>query len=130
MCSPENTLRYLWGAARHVIDNFCLAWPLGLIRPTEPVCVMAAAMGPFTINIWVKANATDMEGDLFQYFFSHSAYASRQNYAAVDAFHSNQVTFLWHAFWVIVQFERPAHLSLACQVMTFTLPVFMSTRGS
>ncbi|BDA48704.1 hypothetical protein COCOBI_12-3860 [Coccomyxa sp. Obi] len=50
-----------------------------------------AAMGPFTINIWVKANASDMDGDLFQYFFSHSAYATRQNYANVDTFHPNQV---------------------------------------
>ncbi|KAK9917704.1 hypothetical protein WJX75_007350 [Coccomyxa subellipsoidea] len=50
-----------------------------------------AAMGPFSINMWVKANATDMDGDLFQYFFSHSGYATRQNYASVDTFHPNQV---------------------------------------
>lgn len=51
-------------------------------------------MGPFSINMWVKANATDMDGDLFQYFFSHSGYATRQNYASVDTFHPNQAGHL------------------------------------
>ena len=48
-------------------------------------------MGPFTINLWERANATDQDGDLFQYIFSHSAYANRTQFAAVDAFHPNQV---------------------------------------
>ena len=48
-------------------------------------------MGPFTINLWERANATDQEGDLFQYIFSHSAYANRTQFAPVDAFHPNQV---------------------------------------
>ena len=48
-------------------------------------------MGPFTINLWERANATDQEGDLFQYIFSHSAYANRTQFATVDAFHPNQV---------------------------------------
>lgn len=68
------------------------AWPLDEEMPTDSLCVIAAAMGPFTINIWVKANASDMDGDLFTYFFSHSAYATRQNYANVDTFHPNQVS--------------------------------------
>ena len=48
-------------------------------------------MGPFTINLWERANATDQEGDLFQYIFSHSAYANRTQFAPVDAFPPNQV---------------------------------------
>lgn len=48
-------------------------------------------MGPFTVNLWERANATDQDGDLFEYIYSHSAYASRDNFADVDAFHPNQV---------------------------------------
>ncbi len=48
-------------------------------------------MGPFTVNLWERANATDQDGDLFEYIYSHSAYASRDEFAAVDAFHPNQV---------------------------------------
>lgn len=48
-------------------------------------------MGPFTVNMWERANASDQDGDLFQYMYSHSGYASRRNFAPVDAFHPNQV---------------------------------------
>lgn len=49
-------------------------------------------MGPFTINMWFRANASDMDGDLFEYVFSHSANATRGNFAAVDTFHPDQVS--------------------------------------
>ncbi len=48
-------------------------------------------MGPFTVNLWERANSTDQDGELFEYLYSHSAYAGRQNFAPVDAFHPNQV---------------------------------------
>ena len=51
----------------------------------------AASMGPFTVNLWEKANSTDQDGELFEYVYSHSAYAGRRNFAPVDAFHPNQV---------------------------------------
>ena len=51
----------------------------------------AASMGPFTVNLWERANATDQDGDLFEYIYSHSAYATRDDFANVDAFHPNQV---------------------------------------
>ena len=51
----------------------------------------AASMGPFTVNLWERANATDQDGDLFEYIYSHSAYATREDFASVDAFHPNQV---------------------------------------
>ena len=51
----------------------------------------AGEKGPFTLNMWFRANASDMDGDLFQYVFSQSKYATRQNFAAVDTFHPNQV---------------------------------------
>lgn len=49
-------------------------------------------MGPFTVNLWERANATDQDGDLFEYIYSHSAYATREDFANVDAFHPNQVS--------------------------------------
>ena len=53
----------------------------------------AASMGPFTVNLWERANATDQDGDLFEYIYSHSAYATRDEFANVDAFHPNQVSW-------------------------------------
>ena len=49
-------------------------------------------MGPFSINMWFRANASDMDGDLFEYIFSHSDNATRRNFAAVDTFDPNQVS--------------------------------------
>jgi hypothetical protein len=50
----------------------------------------AGAKGPFTVSMWFRANASDMDGDLFQYVFSASKYASRQNFSAMDTFYPNQ----------------------------------------
>ena len=42
------------------------------------MCTSAAAKGPFTVNLWMRANASDADGDLFEYVYSHSGYATRQ----------------------------------------------------
>ena len=52
--------------------------------------VRAGADGPFTVNLWFRGNGSDMSGELFEYIFSHSAYATRTLPSPVSSFQANQ----------------------------------------
>ena len=47
--------------------------------------------GAFSVNLWFKANNSDLEGATFEYLFSNAANATTTAPAAVDTFYPNQV---------------------------------------
>lgn len=50
----------------------------------------AGADGPFTVSLWFRGNGSDTSGELFEYIFSHSAYATRTLPSPVSSFQANQ----------------------------------------
>lgn len=48
------------------------------------------ADGPFTVSLWFRGNGSDTSGELFEYIFSHSAYATRTLPSPVSSFQANQ----------------------------------------
>ena len=50
----------------------------------------AGADGPFSVSLWFRGNGTDTSGELFEYIFSHSAYATRTLPSPVSSFQANQ----------------------------------------
>ena len=53
--------------------------------------VRTGADGPFTVSLWFRGNGSDTSGELFEYIFSHSAYATRTLPSPVSSFQANQV---------------------------------------
>ena len=86
------------------------------LTPCHPAPVSAGEMGPFTVNLWFRANASDMDGDIFEYVYSHSKYANRTNFAPVDTFHPNQVRMRLRHGAPTAPLRRPrmASCSAAC----------------
>ena len=61
------------------------------LAPLETAhAVRAGADGPFTVSLWFRGNGSDTSGELFEYIFSHSAYATRTLPSPVSSFQANQ----------------------------------------
>ncbi|KAK9839475.1 hypothetical protein WJX81_004373 [Elliptochloris bilobata] len=65
--------------------------------------VSYGADGPFSVNLWFRGNGSEMTGELFEYIFSHSAYATTTQPSTVSSFQANQI----HMF--LPEDAHPAH---------------------